>query len=283
MRRPMDARATRAATPLLLLASLASLLGACLLGCDRNDEPVAAQPPSAESATHGPFKPAREKPLLPPIASAADSAAAMLPRASREPDMGLDAKDPAKDYVARYLKATKRYGANAACVVTMPSTFKDNTDVVETHNDSTGSCGKADELRDRFFVSVTTDHMTIDPSLHQPKLQSWPDGSDPDGPAGKVGDVQDLRHWKTGLRDAFHKLQLAPLRVQLYGRGTYPIVSIAGWHGPVLRTMTADELEGPAKALCEANDGNPLGVFAALDRSTLLRITCHGGARFDAL
>jgi hypothetical protein len=207
----------------------------------------------------------------------------MLPVASRDPDWGLDPADPAKDYVQRYLKATKRYGAKSSCVVTKPSIFADNRSVVETRNDGTGACGAADELRDRFFVSVATDRMSLDPSVHAPKLQSWPDGSDPEAAAARVMDLQDLRTWKSGLREAFHKLELAPLRVQLYGRGTYPVISIAGWHGPVLRTMSPAELEAPAKALCEANEGDPLGVFASMDRATLLRIMCPGSARFDSL
>jgi hypothetical protein len=207
----------------------------------------------------------------------------MLPVASRDPDWGLDPVDPARDYAARYLKASKRYGAKASCVVTKPSSFADSKSVVETRNDASGMCGKPDELRDRFFVSVATDRLSLDASLHQPKLQTWPDGSDPDAPAAKVMDLQDLRAWKAGLRDAFHKLQLAPLRVQLYGRGTYPVISIAGWHGPVLRAMSPAELADPAKTLCEANEGDPLGVFASMDRATLLRITCPGSARFETL
>jgi hypothetical protein len=125
--------------------------------------------------------------------------------------------------------------------------------------------------------------MSLDESLHQPKLARWPDGSDPEGPAGKVMDVQDLHKWHAGLRDTFHKLELAPLRVQLYGRGTYPVVSVAGWHGAVQQTMSPAELEPAAKTLCQANEGQPLGILAGVDRSLLLRVMCPGSARFDTL
>jgi hypothetical protein len=256
-----------------LLSVAASL--ALLAACHRNDEPTSepAPRPVVSPATSA----SGVKPTLPPA-----ERTAMLPVA-RDPDLGLDPADPARDYVTRYLRATKRYAAQAPCVVVKASTFATDKSVVETANDPSGTCGKAGELRDRFFVNVATDRMSLDASLHQPKLQPWPDGSDPDGPAGKVSDLQDLRKWRTGLRDAFKALQLAPLRVQVYGRGTYPVISIAGWHGPVLRTMSPAELEGPAKALCTANDGDPLGILAGLDRATLLRITCPGAARFDSL
>jgi hypothetical protein len=71
--------------------------------------------------------------------------------------------------------------------------------------------------------------------------------------------------------------------VQLYGRGSYPVVTLAGWHGPVERNMTPGQLEAPAKALCEANEGQPLGIFGGLDRTSLLRIVCPGSAHFDTL
>lgn len=206
-----------------------------------------------------------------------------LPKATRDPDWGLDATDPAKDMVTRYLRATKRYGAQTSCVLVKPSTFADGRSVVETVSDASGTCGKPNELRDRFFVNIATDRMSTDESLHQPVLQKWPDGSDPDGPAGKVADGQDLRAWKAALGATIRSLQLVPLRVQLYGRGTYPVVTLAGWHGPVQQGMTPDQLAGPAKALCEANDQQPLAFFAGLERVTLLRITCPGGAKFENL
>jgi hypothetical protein len=258
--------------PRLVLAALPL----ALFSCDRKEEPA---PLPASSGTRQPIaKPASSGIPIPEDTSA-------LPQASRDPDWGLDPSDPAKDYVSRYLRATKRYGEHSACVVVRPSTFAGGRSVVETRNDGSGTCGKADDLRDRFFVVVATDTMSLDDSLHQPKLRAWPDGSDTDGPPKRVTDIQDLHTWKAALRDTFHKLQLAPLRVQLYGRGTYPVVSIAGWHGPVQRTMTSADLEAPAKALCDANDGEPLGILAGVDRTTLLQISCAGGAhaRFESL
>jgi hypothetical protein len=279
MRRPPDARMKCVVAPL----ALNLLLAVAAVACDRTDEPPAAPASSAPitSASASPANSGSRRPAPTPVT--ADSAARMLPVASRDPDWGLDPADPARDYVMRYLKASKRYGAKASCVVTKASTFTENKSIVETRNDPSGACGKADDLRDRFFVSVATDRLSLDESLHQPKLQSWPDGSDPGAPPGKIIDLQDLRTWKAGLRDSFRKLELAPLRVQLYGRGTYPVISIAGWHGPVLRSMSPAELESPAKTHCEANDGAPLGIFAGMDRATLLRVTCPSSARFESL
>jgi hypothetical protein len=275
MRRTLDARAAYAVVPALSFC----LLAPATTGCDRKAEPTPAAN-AAPFTSAVPFKPARKDRAGAPTTA---SSAGVLPLASREPDMGLDPADPSRDYVARYLKASQRYGAQSGCVVVKPSTFSDKTSAVETRNDASGKCGKPDALRDRFLVSIATDRMSLDESLHQPKLKSWPDGSDPDGPAAKLIDLQDLRGWKASLRDVFRSLQLAPLRVQLYGRGTYPVISIAGWHGPVLRTMTPDQLQAPAKAFCNANDGQPIGIIAGLDRATLLRITCPGTAHFESL
>ncbi len=275
MRRLPDAR------KVLPLACCTLALGARgLAGCDRADEPASATPRPAASASGAPV------PDLKAVAIAAPSAAAAvlsLPKAMRDPDWGLDPADPATDYVTRYLRATKRYGDKTACVAVKPSSFSDGRSVVETRNDASGSCGKPDDLRDRFFVKVATDRMSIDESLRQPALQKWPDGSDPDGPPGKVSDGQDLRAWKASLGTTIRALKLVPLRVQLYGRGTYPIVTLAGWHGVVMQGMTPAQLEAPAKELCQANDGEPLAFFAGLERSTLLRITCPGTAKFETL
>jgi len=267
MRRPSHARVA----PLSIGAVLAAALA--VPACDRREEPAPAPAPTtASSPSARPYKGG------PPPADSTS-----LPAASREPDWGLDLADPAKDYVQRYLRATKRYGAQSKCVVVGASKFTGERSVVETHNDAGGACGKAGELRDRFFVTVATDRMSLDESLHPAKLQSWPDGSDPAAAPAKVADVQDLRAWKIGLGDTLRKLLLVPLRVQLYGRGTFPVVSIAGWHGPVLRTMSPAELADPAKKLCDANEGEPLGIIAGVDRATLLRITCPAGAKFETL
>ncbi len=241
-------------------------------GCDRREEPAASSSPPLPTSSAKP----------PPPTTVASATAKAPPKPSREPDWGLAADDPARDYVTRYIRGTKRYGTGG-CVEVKPSTFTKGKDVVETQNDASGACGKAGELRDRFLVSVATDRMSLDESLHQPKLQRWPDGSDPDGPPGAIAELQDLRTWRTSFRDAFRKLELAPIRVQLYGRGTYPVITIAGWHGPLQRTMSPGELEAPARVLCTANEGEPLGIIAGLDRSVLLRISCPGAGRFDTL
>ena len=262
------------------LAAFAATLTAVITSaaCHRSEEPTPspaepAAPSSVSSSAHT---------KRPPLPAPAESSASVLPMASREPDWDLDPKNPAKDYVGRYLRASKRYGEKA-CVVVSAATFTGEKSVVETRNDPSGACGKPGDLRDRFFVTVSPDRMSVDESLHTPKLQAWPDGSDPGSPPARTADIQDLHAWRAVLRDTFHRLELAPLRVQLYGRGTYPIISVAGWHGKIERDMTPGQLEGAAKALCEANDGEPLAIFAGVDRATLLRITCPAGARFESL
>ena len=64
---------------------------------------------------------------------------------------------------------------------------------MKVRNDASGACGKADELRDRFFVTVATDRMSLDDSLHAPTLQPWPDGSDPGAAPAKVADIRISR------------------------------------------------------------------------------------------
>jgi hypothetical protein len=71
--------------------------------------------------------------------------------------------------------------------------------------------------------------------------------------------------------------------MQGYGRGTYPVITIAGWHNQVTPTTPAGDLRDVADRLCKANGNGPLGIFGGLDRSTMLRIRCPAAARWDRL
>jgi hypothetical protein len=260
---------------MFLLASLISVALALTAGaCNRNEEPISTSPHPAPGA----LADAAHKP--PPTPTTEGRSATSGPRT---PDWALDPSDAAGDYVKRYLRATGRYGTSLSCIVVGPSTFAAGHSVVETRNDASGACGVANGIRDRFLVTIATDRMTLDDSLHQPPLKAWPDGSSPDGPPSPVIDIQDLRAWKTDLHETLKQLQLAPIRVQLYGRGTYPVVTLAGWHAPLLRSMSPAELAEPAIRLCTANDGQPLGIFGGLDRAVLLRVRCPASASFESM
>ena len=66
----------------------------------------------------------------------------------------------------------------------------------------------------------------------------------------------------------------------MYGRGTYPVITLAGWHGGIDMSATPDDLKAFDDELCRANDGAPLGIIAGIDRANVLRIRCPGPARW---
>jgi hypothetical protein len=227
-----------------------------------------------------------------PAATAhADPAASPATRSSAEggraaeltPDWTFDPEDPARDYVGRYLKATLRYGAETACVVLGKSSFRNGESVVEVRNPGDASCGKPAELRDRFFASVSTDRMRLDDADHHPALRPWPDGSLPDQPPGLVTIIQPLKGWKTAVHDVIKKQQLYALRVQLYGRGTYPVVLIAGWHALFDPKGDLAALKPAAEELCTANNGSPMGFIAELDHTQMLRVDCPDKPHWQSL
>jgi len=213
-------------------------------------------------------------------------------KAGRDPDMDLDANDPASDYVRRYVATTKRYGDRLDCIDIQPSKPSGDKRSVEVRSAATCPtplpAGQTPGgVRDVFMVDVPGDRMSLaDPSKGDP-LQKWPDGSDPEGPAApKVRAIDDTTKWKSPLNDAIRSQLLVPLRVQAYGRGTYPAITLAGWYGVVRPGASPDTLRPLATALCAGNSGLPLGLFTALDRSTILRIRCSKdgpSSRWDTL
>jgi hypothetical protein len=210
----------------------------------------------------------------------------------RDPDMDLDTTDPASDYVRRYVAGTKRYGDRLDCVDIQPSKPSGDKRSVEVKNTATCATplppGQAPgAVRDVFVVDVAADRLSLDDPSKREALQKWPDGSDPEGPAAaKVRSVDDTVHWKSPLNDAVRSQLLVPMRVQAYGRGTYPVVSLAGWYGVVQPGAAPDTLKPLATALCAGNAGLPLGLLTAMDRSRILRIRCGKegpSSRWDTL
>jgi hypothetical protein len=213
----------------------------------------------------------------PPVDSAS-----LPPKPGREPDWDLDSSDAARDYVRRYVLGTKRYGGSLDCADIRPSALTGDKRTVEVK--TAASCPGAGTVRDVFVVDVAGDRLTVDDKAKRNPLARWPDGSDPEGPPGAVLNTSDLRKWNGPLKDAvFGKLQLVVIRVQMYGRGSYPVITLAGWHGSITPTATADDLRPFDEDLCKANDGAPLGILAGLDRSRILRIRCPGPAHWDRL
>lgn len=206
----------------------------------------------------------------------------MPPKAGREPDWDLDSSDAARDYVRRYALGTKRYGASLDCVDLRPSVRTGDRRTVEVR--TAASCPGAGTVRDVFVVDVAANRLTVDDEAKRNPLARWPDGSDPEGPPGPLLNASDMRKWSGPLKDAvFGKLQLVVIRVQMYGRGTYPVITLAGWHGALTPGTTGAELGALDEQLCRANEGAPMGVLAGLDRSRILRIRCPGPARWDTL
>jgi hypothetical protein len=196
----------------------------------------------------------------------------------REPDWDLDEDDPWHDYAQRYVQATRRYGDATDCAVIGTGQGEGGKRNVEVRGNPGGSCGaatpKTDAVIDVLVVDVASDRLSVDDSNKRPSLRKWPDGSDPEGPPKPVRQVDDLHGWKSTVHDMLRELQLTAIRGQLYGRGTYPVLTLAGWHGPILRTMTPEQIKPAADKLCAANGGGRMGIVAGLDRSIILRIRC---------
>jgi hypothetical protein len=218
--------------------------------------------------------------LVPRTPPPADSAAGPV-RSTRDPDWDLDSDDNARDYVRRYALGTKRYGDNLDCVdvgASQPAGDRRRVQVT-----TAASCPGAGAERDVFLVDVAADRLTVDDKSKRTPLGRWPDGSDPEGPPGAVRETASMKDWNSPLKDTIQRQLLVPIRVQTYGRGTYPVVTLAGWHGAIVPGAGPDALKGFAEALCRASNGAPIGLFGGVDRSLMLRIRCPAAARWDRL
>jgi hypothetical protein len=83
------------------------------------------------------------------------------------------------------------------------------------------------------------------------------------------------------MADAFQKLQLSPIRIQGYGRGTYLLITLAGWRAPLARDASDVEMKDAANKLCAVNDGRSFAVTTPFDARTWLRIKCDGTWRWE--
>jgi hypothetical protein len=219
--------------------------------------------------------------LMPRTSPPIESDAAVTQRPQRDPDWDLDSDDPARDYVRRYALGTKRYGDNLDCADIGPSQPAGDRRRVEVKTAS--SCPGAGAVRDVFLVDVAGDRLTVDDRSKRNPLAHWPDGSDPEGQPGATREMVSMRDWKDPLKEAIQRQLLVPIRVQTFGRGTYPVVTLAGWHGAIVPGAGPDALHSLAESLCRATNGAPMGLLAGVDRSLILRVRCPPAARWDRL
>jgi hypothetical protein len=189
--------------------------------------------------------------------------------------MDLDADDPARDYVRRYVLGSQRYGDKTKCTIYGKSYVKAAQRAVDVSDDPACSGGSA-ALRDTFLADVGGDRLALDGAANHTPLQLWPDGSDPGAPPKPVREFDNMKTWGTALHTVLDGLQLLAVRVQLYGRGTYPVITLAGWRPQFGKSTPASMLDDDAKKFCEATADEPLSFVAGIDRSTTLRIQCPG-------
>jgi hypothetical protein len=264
---------------LVLQAGLAALVAGCNRTQPSEPAPFDAGPPHMTIAQAMGLA-ASEKPPPPPPPTDAD----FVKVGKRDIDWDLDKSDPASDYVERYVQATQRYGAERRCVHAQPSRIENGRSLVETRDSQDDGCKGTGAVRDTFAVDVERDHLELaDPAVGSP-LADWPDGSSPGGmPTPPPKEGPGIEVWSSPLPKALKALELVPLRVQFYGRGSYPLISVAGWHGAVTPASSAAELESDTKKICAASAGFPIGIIATMDRSAVLRIRCPRGAAWEHL
>ena len=212
----------------------------------------------------------RQKQTPPPI-----DQDAVAPIAHREPDWDLDKTDPARDYVRRYIWGTSRYGAMSPCVDAQPSFPADGKTEVHVVDAVPPRCGPTG-VEETFAVDVSADRLElVKQQVDRPKLKKWLDGSDPYGPPKTpVPEFTDPGKWTALTGQALKKERLVPIRIQMYGRGTYPFVTLAGWPEWFPRNMDQATRDAFAVKLCSGSQNMPLGIIAGLDRSNVLRIRC---------
>jgi hypothetical protein len=224
-------------------------------------------------------------PFITPLAPSAnpwfhpDAAAPPAPEVRRAPDWDLSPDDPGRDYARRYAFFTKRYQDFSCIDFGAGEAVPEGKRVVVK---TAAGCSGGGTVRDVFLVDVAGDHLTVDDKSKRDPLARWPDGSDPEGPpTDGVRETTNMKDWKSPLQKVFLDQSLAPMRMQSYGRGTYPVISIAGWHGPYQLNAPADAIQPLADALCSANDNMPLAIVAGFDRAHVLRIRCPAASRWD--
>lgn len=265
--------------------SLICVICLALAGC--NDKRKSPPPPSPTVATTGtlsarPTGLNRDEngKLVPRTPRPADDPAAIPPAPASDIDWDLDKIDPPRDYVERYVRATKRYGSDPACVVAKTNGSRSGKSVVEVRGAGKDGCAPpGTDLRDAFLVDVAADRLERDGGG---KLGKWPDETDPAAPAGKPFEPDAFT---SPVKDVLLAMQLTPVRAQLYGRGSYLVVTLAGWRDPIAAKAAPASMLGFADKICAASGGLPAAFFAGIDRSLALRVRCSGNdrARWDRL
>ena len=188
----------------------------------------------------------------------------------RTPDIDLDLKDPAQDYVGRYVRATRRYGDDASCARFDKSEARGTQRAVVVRGRA--SCASGD-TRDVFLVDVAADRLSLAPESNGKPLAAWPDGSMPDEPGRAVRSVEGVKDWSSPMVDRMAELGLSPYRVELYGRGTYRVFALAGWTEPVSKDAPREQQRAIAKQLCAAN-GESFGLVGGGERHEIARVRC---------
>jgi hypothetical protein len=207
---------------------------------------------------------------------------APMPVPGRPPDWDLDTDDPARDYVRRYVFSTKRYGDTLDCVELIASQPAGDKRRVEVK--TAAACPGAGTQRDVFLVDLAGDRLAVDDKSKRDPLTRWPDGSSADGPPGEIiREITRMNDWKSPLKDVLIKHRLSPIRLQSYGRGSYPVVSLAGWYDIVQLDAPQDVLRPFAEEICRVTGGMPMGILAAADRTRLLRVRCPAATFWDKL
>ena len=189
----------------------------------------------------------------------------------------LDPSDPARDYAIRYATATKRYENLFECV-RFGKSVKDGTrSKVEVRESPSPKCKTGTAVRDVFVVDVAKDRLTVDDPQTRAPLAAWPDESKPNEPAGEVYSINAINEWKTPMANAFTLQRLSPIRIQGYGRGTYLVITLSGWHEPLTHEASDAKLKEAMKKLCDANEGHPFAVTSAMELRTWFRANCAAG------
>jgi hypothetical protein len=77
-------------------------------------------------------------------------------------------------------------------------------------------------------------------------------------------------------------MQLTVVGVQIYGRGTYPVITLAGWRAPLAANAKPEDIQPSTAKMCSANGNRPFSFLANINMSTTLRVRCPSGeARWD--
>jgi hypothetical protein len=261
----------------LLLLLAASIAGA---GCrstaeettrpDMSADSAPAPSPSSSNSLAELTKRLSQKQTPPPL-----DPDAMAPIAKREPDWDLDKRDPARDYVRRYIWGVARYGDMSRCVDAQPSTPANGKAEVHVADAVPPRCPPTG-VDETFAVDVPGDRLElVRKQVDRSKLRPWLDGSDPGAPAKTpVPEFANPNKWNTPTGQAMKEARLVPIRIQMYGRGTYPFVMLAGWPAWFPRTIDQASRDAFAAKICAGSQGMPLAIGAGLDRSNVLRVRC---------